>query len=189
MFLQGGVIAVRGYQVITTKDDMTRVGATAEVILRVVMLRGGAKQLKAIARSTTQPIAPKPVADPSRMLNLRTQDMPFKKTWAQMTMDERRAFQHVYDRHAGRLGLPQWSERNADKLIAEYNRVAPMIKSQAQVIRFDIRPAGRRGSGQPGRYQPVRVYEYTDPKGTKFFYMEDMEGNFISAGQDAISLR
>jgi RHS repeat-associated protein len=53
MIGQGGVIAYRGWEVITTNDAQTRVSASGEIVLRVVLLRGGAKQLKAIALGKT----------------------------------------------------------------------------------------------------------------------------------------
>lgn len=108
---------------------------------------------------------------------------PFNKPWSAMTEAERRAFQHAYSRHAKDFGLQQWSEANAEALRTQYNQAAARIKRDAQTVRTDRWPVGEKGSGQAGEWKEVRIYEFTDSSGKKFYYAETLDGKFVSAGE------
>ncbi len=96
--------------------------------------------------------------------------------WAQMTAAQRKAFQHSYSRHAAELGLPPWSQKNAEALRSQFNNVAGHIRSNGTKI---PNPPKKPFNGQS---VDVNFYEGTF-NGTKYYYYETLDGKFISAGK------
>jgi len=109
-------------------------------------------------------------------------DVGHPKPWIEMSRDEQKAFQHAYSRHASELGLPPWSQRNAESLRQQFNAAAGNIRQNAQRVTMTNKPFGIKGGGAPAVSEPVRFFEYTDPGGVVYYYFETLEGRFISAG-------
>ena len=96
--------------------------------------------------------------------------------WDQMTAAERRAFQHSYSRHANELGLPSWSQKNAENLRQKFNLVVEYIRSNSTKI---VNPPKKPFNGQSVN---VNYYDASF-HGVQYYYYETLEGTFISAGR------
>ncbi len=95
--------------------------------------------------------------------------------WAQMTDAQRKAFQHSYSRHAQELGLPQWSQKNAENLRQQFNNIVGYIRENGSQIPGIQKPFN-------GQSVAVNFFEATF-HGTKYYYYETLTGLFISAGR------
>jgi len=96
--------------------------------------------------------------------------------WTQMTAAERKAFQHSYSRHAQELGLPAWSQKNAEALRQQFNNMVDYIRTN-----------GTKSPNPPkkpfnGQSVDVNFYEATF-NGIRYYYYETLDGIFISAGR------
>ena len=96
--------------------------------------------------------------------------------WEQMTATERRAFQHSYSRHAQELGLPAWSQKNAEALRKQFNNIVEYIRTNGIKI---PNPPKKPFNGQSVN---VNFYEVTF-NGVRYYYYETLDGIFISAGR------
>ncbi|MEO8498209.1 MAG: RHS repeat-associated core domain-containing protein, partial [Planctomycetota bacterium] len=54
--------------------------------------------------------------------------------WGQMTTAQRKAFQHSYTRHASELGLPNWSQKNAEALRCQFNNIVGHIRDNGTML-------------------------------------------------------
>ncbi|MFN6103138.1 MAG: polymorphic toxin-type HINT domain-containing protein, partial [Planctomycetaceae bacterium] len=96
--------------------------------------------------------------------------------WAQMTAAQRKAFQHSYSRHAQELGLPAWSQKNAEALRTQFNSIVGYILQSGTKI---SNPPKKPFNGQS---VDIEFYEAW-LNGTKYYYYETLDGIFISAGK------
>jgi RHS repeat-associated protein len=94
--------------------------------------------------------------------------------WQRMTAQQRKAFQHTYSRHAAELGLPSWKGSQAEALRQRFNAVTQHIRDTGTIIPGVRKPLN-------GQSVPVNFYEST-LNGTRYYYYETLEGQFISAG-------
>ena len=108
---------------------------------------------------------------------------PFPKTWGDMSRAEREAFQHEYSRHAKELGLPNWSQTNAEALRGQFNAKAAAIRDGAMYSVVTRAPRGVRGSGVPAVGTDVRMYVSSDGTSSYFYYETLDAGEFVSAGR------
>ncbi|MBX3423828.1 MAG: hypothetical protein KF752_19910 [Pirellulaceae bacterium] len=93
-----------------------------------------------------------------------------------MTAAQRRAFQHSYSRHAQELGLPAWSQKNAEALRTQFNNIDGYIRENGTKI---PNPPKKPFNGQS---VDVNFYEAWF-NGTKYYYYETLDDIFISAGK------
>jgi LysM domain len=98
--------------------------------------------------------------------------------WAQMTIAQRKAFQHSYSRHAADFGLPNWKQSNVEDLQKQFNDAAAKIRnSGTQVAKPVFKPWN-------GKSVQVNYFE-SNINGENFYYYEDAAtGMFISAGKN-----
>ena len=152
----------------------TKMGRAASWVLRHI--GDFAKRAGALAKRVPRKLV--------EALRVRSMKLPFPKAWSEMSKAERGAFQHSYSNHGHELGLPKWSQKNADALRDQFNRRVAEIRTQAQHVRKGQKPVGLKGSGQGGKMETVRIFEYTDAAGVKWYYYETLSGRFVSAGLD-----
>ena len=91
-----------------------------------------------------------------------------------MTASARKAFQHSYSRHAGELGLPSWSQKNAAALQKQLNEVVGYIRNNGRLTTGIRKPFN-------GQSVEVNFWEATF-HGSRYYYYETLNGQFISAG-------
>lgn len=96
--------------------------------------------------------------------------------WNKMTKAQRKAFQHSYSRHAKDLGLPNWSQKNAESLRQLFNNTVGHIRKNG------VRIGNPPKKPFNGQLVDVNFYEATF-RGTKYYYYETLDGIFISAGK------
>jgi hypothetical protein len=102
----------------------------------------------------------------------------FNKGFQSMTTPEKKSFQHSYDRHAEKLGLPPWRGRRAEVLRQQFNGRLDQIRQNAHAQnRVEIRKM--KVGGRP---EKVRYYSYKGPDGKKYYYYETLGGAFVSGG-------
>jgi hypothetical protein len=108
---------------------------------------------------------------------------PFPKSWNDMSRSEREAFQHEYSRHGKELGLPNWSQSNAEALRAQFNAKAAAIRNGSMYSVVTRAPRGVRGSGVAAVGTDVRMYVSSDGTSSFFYYETADGGEFVSAGR------
>ena len=94
--------------------------------------------------------------------------------WAEMSVAQRKAFQHSYSRHASEFGLPNWSQSKAAELQSAFNQAVGNVRSNATNITTGYKLFN-------GQSVQVRIYESTI-NNKPYYYYETMDGQFISAG-------
>ena len=94
---------------------------------------------------------------------------------SKMTKAQRRAFQHSYSRHGAELGLPKWSQKNAEALRQKFNKVVGHIRETGTYQGIRMKPFN-------GKSARVNYYE-SNLHGSKYYYYETMSGQFVSAGK------
>lgn len=96
--------------------------------------------------------------------------------WSEMSIAEKKAFQHSYSRHASDFDLPPWRESNAEQLKQEFNNAVISIKNNGTYIGEKLKPFNS---------QSVKVNYYEAIiNGKHYYYYERLDGKFISAGLD-----
>lgn len=96
--------------------------------------------------------------------------------WDKMTKAEKRAFQHSYSRHAKELGLPNWSQKNAEALRQQFNNRVGQIRNNGTKVKNPPKKPFN------GKSVEVNMFEQT-VGGKKYYYYETLDGKFISAGE------
>ncbi|WP_144407569.1 hypothetical protein [Gynuella sunshinyii] len=63
-----------------------------------------------------------------------------------MTKAQKKAFQHSYSRHADEMGLPKWSQKNAESLRQQFNNVVGHIRETGTHLGTGMKPFNGKSS-------------------------------------------
>jgi hypothetical protein len=110
-------------------------------------------------------------------LGLTTARIGHAKPYNQMTVAERKAFQHSYGRHGAEFNLPNWSATQAESLRQKFNSAVGVVRENAQKVTLSTEKV-------KGVSTACRYFHYTDAAGIRWYYYETLAGDFVSAGME-----